>query len=355
MNVLQTIFDKMAFPLNVWKLLDINSGGDNAGYDAECVYSNDKLLDKNIKYSVYHKKYYRNYSTEYQTFLKNKNRATFETLKNCVHIEFVDENFFYELRYPKSHTDYILSSISFKIRNPLTNIVGILGIMDKEENIENQTIRNYMNILKKSSTDIIKVANDIIDLLNIKQNKIYITKEELYLEKNVKDCLNLVSKDAKKKKINLGFKIDKNLPKIIFTDRDRLKQIIINLLDNSITNTEVGSVTIDVSMNKKIMVPDIKNIHHQQYNILFKIRDTGVGIDDEKKNILNSILNIEDVENQRFPGDGSNTIGSNKLTGFGIYISSHLCNLLGGRMWFRSEKDVGTVFYFDIVCDGIVL
>jgi len=339
MNILKTIFDKMAFPLNVWKLSEDDS-------DADCIYSNNRLfiLENGTKYNIYYTQYYKNCSVEYQIFFKTKKSITFETTRDSVYMEFVDDELFYEIHYPKSHTDYILSSVSFKIRNPLTNIVGIIGIMEKKGNseVESHAIYNYMNILKKSSADIIKVANDIIDLLNIKQNKVIIIKEEVYLEKLVRDCLHLVSKDAKKKKINLGFKIDKNLPKILYTDKDRLKQILINLLDNSIANIDVGSVTIDITVNTETKPFPLKDVQYPQHNILFKIRDTGIGIDEDKKNMLESILDIYDKN--------SDSMKSNKLTGFGIYISKHLCNLLNGHMWFKSEKDVGTVFYFNIIC-----
>ena len=77
--------------------------------------------------------------------------------------------------------------------------------------------------------------------------------------------------------------------------------------------------------------------------ILFKIKDTGSGIDEDKKKIVDKVLNIKQISN----------IKSYKNTGFGLLICRDLCYLMGGNIWYKTEEDMGSIFYFTLVCDGI--
>ena len=242
----------------------------------------------------------------------------------------------------------MLTTINYKIRNPLTNIIGVLSLLDYSN--LNDSNKKYMNIIKQSSYDIVSVAKDLIDIINLESDKIIITLENINIKKFVNECYNIISNDAKKKNIELISKLDKDIPHIIISDEKRLQQIIINILNNAINFTSFGNIIVEISLfNKKNDINncpfDYKVQKSQKYNILFKIKDNGIGMNQKKQNSINNVLGIKKL----------NFIKSYKNPGFGLLISKCLCNLMGGNIWFKSEIDMGTIFYFNIICDGIIL
>lgn len=278
---------------------------------------------------------------EHQLMILNDNKIILECIEDII----------IEIHIPIDDNLYLLSSISHKIRSPLNNIIGILTLFEnlKLDKIQKKCIK----ILKNSSYEIVKIANDIIDIINLNKNEIKLTFEKINLNKFIHECYEIVAKDIIKKNLNFMFKIDENIPEIINIDSLRLKQIIINLLNNAINNTSIGGITLSISLfdnnnnnNEDINCP-FKYIPTKPpiYNLLFKIKDTGRGIDNNNKNFIEKILGIKK----------SCINNIHKYSGFGLLISKYLCNLMGGNIWFKSEIDIGTIFYFNIICEGISL
>lgn len=133
----------------------------------------------------------------------------------------------------------------------------------------------------------------------------------------------------------MTFNINSKVPKIFYSDKDKIKQILLNLLSNSLKFTKMGSVIISVYVDNCITLEN----ENKKYVLIFKIVDTGTGINPDKQRIIKTLLknNIE-----------QNT----KLAGFGLYISNYTCKMLGGKLWFNSIVDIGTVFYFSIECES---
>lgn len=250
-----------------------------------------------------------------------------------------------ESHHIKCDNLYLLCSISHKIRQPLTNIIGVMTVVD-EFNVTDDEKR-YLNIVKKSSYKIVEIANDIIDIVNLESGKTKLNLTSCTLKDTVTTAYEVTSTDIQKKNLKFSYKLASNLPNIIYTDCSRLQQIIVSLISNSVKNTKFGSISLEVSPYKSEDVHDcpfdyIEPTTNKQ-NILFKIRDTGSGISEDNKKIVNQILNIDRKIN--------NDIKSYKNCGFNLLICRYLANLLGGNLWYKTEVDIGTVFYFNIICD----
>lgn len=232
----------------------------------------------------------------------------------------------------------LLSIISHKIRNPLTNIIGALTFIDdlKVQPIQKKNV----DILKKASYEIVGVVNDIIDIINLHSSSIELDLMKTSIAKIFQDCNDIVIKEITSKNINIKFVIDRNIPEIVLVDITRLKQIIINLINNSIHNMTIGGIIVEAELMEESATK-----HHGKntYNILFSIKDTGTGVDPAIKNYLEKILEIDNTENETY-----------KYGGMGLIISKYLCNLMGGRIWFKSEQNIGTVFYFNILCTALM-
>lgn len=334
------ILDRINLPVFLWKI--------NENNELICIFSNNQnSLKEGDMLKTFMKKNKIGYMDSYKKILENGEEQTINLNDNHIILTKITDNIYSEVHYPKCDDLYILYSISNKLRSPLTNIIGITSIIDELKLSEQN--RQYMNIIKSSSYDIVSVANDIVDMVNLKTNKIKLKHEKTSLDTIAKDVYKIIANDIKKKGLKFNVKLDDKLPDIITVDISRLVQITVKIIGNSLKFTSDGAINLEISLfNTQYshdcpFVPII--IPNNKYNILFMIKDTGDGIDEDRKKIINKVLNIKQSED----------IKSYKNTGFGLLICRDLCALMGGSIWYKSEEDMGSVFYFTIVCDGIKL
>jgi signal transduction histidine kinase len=311
-----------------------------------CFMSNNKI-NNNLRLQKYLKRYKISYTDLYDKLISTKEHQTVTINDIKIVLEYINDETILELHIPIDDNLYLLSSISHKIRNPLTNIMGVLTLIEEEK--LDKTQKKYINILKKSSYDIVSVANDIVDIINLSRDEIKFNFGRTNIEKLLQECHNIMIKDTDSKKISFKTSCHKMVPSVIIVDSGRLKQVIINLLNNAINYTSIGGITLEVLVNGK--EENLNNpftyIESKPpfYNILFKIKDTGTGMDEDGKKFVNKILCIDKSEN----------VKQFKYGGFGLLIGRYLCQLMGGNMWYKTEKDIGTIFYFNIICEGIVI
>lgn len=331
MSVFEDVLISLKFPLVIWKMENDNQ--------IICLYSNNKInnLKKDIRLNNYLENSNISYKHMYDTILMSDDDSNEikESGKSIMFVK-ISDKIFYEVHYPECQSMNIIHTISNKIRNPLTNIMGILVMLEESPLTLEQ--KKYLNIIKKSSYDIVSVANDIIDIVNLEKNNITLDIENTSLKNILNAAIQVISNDAKKKKLVLNYTIDDDLPEIVSVDKSRLEQIIICFLHNAIKFTKYGAITINVSTFKSNKVLD-----DGYYNILFKIKDTGSGIDNDQKNIIDKILGIGKLRQTK----------PYKNYGFGLIISNYLCKLMGGHIWYKSETDIGSIFYFNIICKGL--
>ncbi len=213
---------------------------------------------------------------------------------------------------------------SHQLKTPLTDIVGILDLLNNTELNEQQ--KQYIATLKESSGTIINMINDILDVSKIEAGKMKLNYEKYNIRKNVKNIINNVSHIAKEKNITVNYDIDETIPDFIIIDGKRVNQVISNLLSNGLNYTNKGHVTIRIKAEES---------NDEHVIIYCEIKDTGIGIiKKDHKNLFKAFQKSNKTENS--------SIGS----GIGLYICKNIVNLLGGDIGVESEKKKGSTFWF---------
>lgn len=304
-----------------------------------CGIKNGSKLSSYIKHRVYEQSYIQILKDSKDQVINNK------IMNNFIILKYIPDDIIIELNIQMSANVQLLSSISHKIRNPLTNIIGILTSIDKSKLTQVQ--KEHISILRKSSYEIIGVLNDIIDLVDFFHGELSLNLEKVDLLDLLNQCHNIVANDMKSKKLSLKIDIDDSVSKYIITDPRKLKQIIINMLVNAVQHLNIGGIFINVVIfneDKNYGCPFkyVKSKESKKNNILFSIMDTGSGMDASKKNLVNSILGINNNNNL-------NISGIYGYGGLGLILSKFICNLMGGNIWFKTNDCMGTTFYFNII------
>jgi len=221
-----------------------------------------------------------------------------------------------------------LANMSHEIRTPLNGILGFADLL-KDNDLDNEKKEKFLNVIDNSGNHLLNIINDIIDLSKIDAGQYTLYNEEIRLNNLFNEIFvffNSFIEGSKNKdlKINLK-KAFSNGSDTIFSDRTRLKQILTNLISNSIKFTSSGFINIEYS------VKDNKEL-------LFTVEDSGIGISkDEIDIVFKRFRQADDSETRRYGG-----------TGLGLAISESCVKLLGGKIWVESELGKGSKFSFTI-------
>lgn len=222
-----------------------------------------------------------------------------------------------------------LANMSHEIRTPLNGIIGFTDLLKntKLEDIQ----RNYMNTINQSAKSLMEIINDILDFSKIESGKLELDIKKCDLNEILNQVIELINYDSNTKKIDLSLNISNQVPKYIWTDSVRLKQILINLLSNAVKFTEKGNVVLSVNIKE--------DNDDANKTIRFSVKDTGIGIQkDFQQKIFESFSQGDTSTTRKFGG-----------TGLGLTISNQLLNLMESKLQLESEYGVGSEFFFDIV------
>jgi two-component system, sensor histidine kinase len=334
MSIYEKILNNVHFAVIVWEkkndiiLCTFNNKNNE---DAKVGTNIESYLNKNHKLQALYNKLFE---------LKKDQDITIDN--EYIKLYYQPDDIYYEIRSDIKHiyNFNMLSFISNQTRNPLTSILGNISLLRDTElsNIH----KNYLNTIEQSSYDIISLMNDLVDIINLGQGKIKINAELVDFKKCVTDALKIAAVNSEKK-LSFTYKIDNNIQKNIKTDRKRLTQILINLIKIAATNTEFGTIKLEIipfTKENQYDCPFEFIDHESGTNILFIIRDTGSGLDRDTIMHMESVLGIQ-----------KHNVKTYQNYEFGLSICKYLCNLMKGNIWFKSLQDFGTIYYFNIVCE----
>ncbi|MEB3360109.1 MAG: ATP-binding protein [Synechococcales bacterium] len=223
-----------------------------------------------------------------------------------------------------------LATMSHEIRTPLNAIIGFADLLQLTPLDSEQG--EFVEIIRNSSSMLLSLINDILDFSKIEAEKLELEQRFFNLHRCVQDVLNLVAPMAAEKGLMVRSHIAPDVPKRVMGDVTRLRQVLLNLINNAVKFTNTGSVEVTVTVQQTFASMD------QQVEIRFAVKDTGIGIPEEKRDLLFQAFSQLDASVARRYGG----------TGLGLAICKNLVEAMHGQIGFQTEAGVGTTFFFTI-------
>lgn len=219
-----------------------------------------------------------------------------------------------------------LANISHEIRTPMNGIVGMIDILKRTKLTVEQL--EYIDIIGISGENLLMIINDVLDFSKIEAGQVTFEKIIFKLTDEINEVTKILRFKAMQKGLSLSFQVEPEVPEFLIGDPLRLKQVLINLCNNSIKFTAEGFVRIKVSLVNK---------NDEFVRLNFEVQDSGIGISPENQSkLFKSFSQAETSTTRKYGG-----------TGLGLAISKNLVQLMNGEIGIISEEGHGAIFHFD--------
>ncbi|WP_440119249.1 PAS domain S-box protein [Paenibacillus sp. QZ-Y1] len=221
-----------------------------------------------------------------------------------------------------------LAMMSHEIRTPMNGVIGMTDLLLDTPGLSAEQ-KEYIEIIQKSGDSLLAIINDILDFSKIESGKTDLMEDPFDLREIVTETVDIVKPMVREKQLDLRLNLDEAIPTPVFGDAYRLKQVLTNIIGNAVKFTLKGSVHIEV----KVIGQECNLVQFQ-----FKVKDTGIGIPAEKRELLfEAFYQLENFMARKPQG-----------TGLGLAISKKLIELMEGDIWIEESSEPGTTFVFTV-------
>ncbi|OBZ13566.1 response regulator [Bacillus sp. FJAT-26390] len=245
------------------------------------------------------------------------------------------ETYSEQLKKSSQYKSNFLANMSHELRTPLNSILILSQLLSENENDTlNEEEEGYAKVIHTSGNDLLTLIDDILDLSKIEAGKVILVMDEVNVSEIPEHMKLLFNPVAEKKELAFQINLDEDVPPVLYTDGQRLQQILKNLLSNAFKFTEQGSVVLNIQNADPQSVKKHLPAHTDKTVIAISVTDTGIGIPlDKQQLIFEAFQQVDGETNRQYGG-----------TGLGLSICNEFSRLLGGRIVLDSRPQKGSSF-----------